>query len=255
MGVVKRTVQLPDWLEVFTAEERPDLWKQAEDDQLFDRVWPEYNLHGNNCKYLDVLVPRFGDLQALFRDQRSDRLVARALTIPFRWDGSLEDLPSGRDDVGRRALDDTRAPNALSALAAEVDPEYQGAHLGGLLVTTMADMARAAGLAPLVAPVRPTLKHRYPLVPIERYAVWTRDDGQPFDPWLRVHHRLGARMLRPEPRSLQIRASVQDWQRWTGMEFPEDGEYVFPGGLAPLTVYGDVGEYYEPNVWMLHEVK
>ncbi len=62
-------------------------------------------------------------------------------------------------------------------------------------------------------------------------------------------------MLRPEPRSLQITASVQDWQRWTGMEFPEDGEYVFPGGLAPLTVYGDVGEYYEPNVWMLHEVK
>jgi hypothetical protein len=57
------------------------------------------------------------------------------------------------------------------------------------------------GLGALIAPVRPTLKDRYPLTPMERYALWERDDGLPFDPWLRVHRRLGARFLAiaPEP--------------------------------------------------------
>jgi hypothetical protein len=36
------------------------------------------------------------------------------------------------------------------------------------------------------------------------------------------------------------------------MRFPEDGEYVFPGGLAPLSVSGRRGAYWEPNVWMHH---
>jgi hypothetical protein len=38
------------------------------------------------------------------------------------------------------------------------------------------------------------------------------------------------------------------------MAFPEEGEYVFPGGLAPLTVAGALGQYFEPNVWIIHKV-
>ena len=37
---------LPPWIEVFTAEERPDLWERARSQRTFERVWPEYNLHG-----------------------------------------------------------------------------------------------------------------------------------------------------------------------------------------------------------------
>ena len=36
------------------------------------------------------------------------------------------------------------------------------------------------------------------------------------------------------------------------MRFPEDGDYVFPGGLAPLEVRGRVGTHVEPNVWLRH---
>ena len=118
----------------------------------------------------------------------------------------------------------------------------------------MALAARLAGLAPLVAPVRPSWKDRYPLTPIERYARWTRADALPFDPWMRVHGRLGAKILRPEPKSLRIEAPVEDWERWTGLTFPEDGDYVFPFGLAPVRVHGGVGLYWEPNVWMLHDL-
>jgi hypothetical protein len=38
------------------------------------------------------------------------------------------------------------------------------------------------------------------------------------------------------------------------MAFPEDGDYVFPSGLAPLRVRDGTGSYWEPNVWMLHDL-
>jgi hypothetical protein len=38
------------------------------------------------------------------------------------------------------------------------------------------------------------------------------------------------------------------------MQFPEDGDYVFPEGLAPLSVAHGTGSYWEPNLWMLHDV-
>jgi hypothetical protein len=103
-----------------------------------------------------------------------------------------------------------------------------------------------------VAPVRPSWKDRYPLIPIDEYAQWRRDDGLPFDPWLRVHARLGATILRGEPNSLLIEAPVREWEEWTTMTFPADGDYVFPLGLAPLQVRNGIGTYWEPNVWMLH---
>ena len=34
------------------------------------------------------------------------------------------------------------------------------------------------------------------------------------------------------------------------MTFPEDGDHVFPDGLAPLSVEDEIGLYREPNVWV-----
>jgi hypothetical protein len=100
----------------------------------------------------------------------------------------------------------------------------------------MRDAAAAAGLRELIAPVRPTLKARYPLIPIERYVEWRRDDGSHFDPWIRLHERVGGTVIGPCPRSMVMQAPTADWEEWTGLEFPEDGEYVFRGALATLVV-------------------
>jgi GNAT superfamily N-acetyltransferase len=245
----------PEWLAVYTAAEQPGLWDKIRSERLFNDVWPAYNHHGNNSgRYFSALVPRHAAFQILFVDSRSGRPVARGRTIPFRWDGTLDDLPTGIDAVGLRAVDEPDVPTALSALAAEVDREYQGSGLSGLLIQAMRDVARNAGLTRLVAPVRPNWKDRYPLIPIDQYAGWRRDDGLPFDPWMRLHVRVGGRMLRAEPNSMEITAPVQDWESWTGMAFPIDGEYVFPGGLSPLAVSGGIGSYWEPNIWMAHDV-
>lgn len=249
-----RLTRSPPWLEINTAEERPDLWKCAQDQRLFDGLWPEYNLHGNDSGiYFGQLFPRFPRFQMLFTDRRSGRLIARARTIPFRWDGTLAGLPRGIDAMGLAAVEEPK-PTALSALAAEVVPDYQGMGLSSLLVEAMRLVARQDGLAPLVAPVRPNWKHRYPLVPIDHYAAWCSDDGLPFDPWMRVHARLGAETLRPEPRSMRITAGVSEWEAWTQIRFPEPGWYTFPDCLAPLKVVQGTGLYWEPNVWMQHGV-
>ena len=118
----------------------------------------------------------------------------------------------------------------------------------------MISIARAHGLGAVIAPVRPSWKERYPLAPIERYARWRRSDGLLFDPWMRVHERLGAEILKPEPKSLGITGTVAEWEEWTELAFPESATYVFPRGLATVAIdrEEDVGRYWEPNVWMLH---
>jgi GNAT superfamily N-acetyltransferase len=241
-------------IKVFTAQERPDLWEQA--GTAMRATWPEYNLHGNRSgEYFGELVSRFARFQLLLYDAADDAVVGRGRTIPVRWDGSMEDLPTGIDAAGLRAVSDQAPPTALCALAAEVDSGQQGRGLSRVIIQAMGALARDTGLESLIAPVRPSIKDRYPLIPIEEYAQWRRGDGLPFDPWMRVHARLGATVLRAEPESMQFEAPVADWERWLGLDLPHAGQYVFPGGLAPLTVADGVGRYWEPNVWMLHPVQ
>jgi hypothetical protein len=172
-----------------------------------------------------------------------------------RWDGSVEDLPAGIDGAIARGFDEGGA-NVLCALLIAVAPGAQGRGVSRVALEGMTAIARRHGFPDLIAPVRPSWKERYPLAPISRYAAWVRDDGLPLDPWMRVHARLGATVLKPEPESLRITGTVAEWEEWVGMAFPESGEYVFPQGLAPVAIDGeaDVGAYWEPNVWMRHRL-
>ena len=71
--------------------------------------------------------------------------------------------------------------------------------------------AAANGLRELIAPVRPTSKSSYPLIPIERYVEWRRDDGAHFDPWIRVHERIGGEILAIAPESMRMKFPVGGW--------------------------------------------
>ena len=114
------------------------------------------------------------------------------------------------------------------------------------------DVIKAHGLDRLIAPVRPTWKDRYPLTPIDKYVLWRREDGFHYDPWIRTHERLGAEILSPAPKSMTVIASREEWEEWTTLQFPEDGDYVVPGALVPVRFEGGKGTYVEPNVWMRH---
>jgi hypothetical protein len=105
-----------------------------------------------------------------------------------------------------------RVPTALCALAAEIRPRFQGGGLADRMLDAMSDLGREAGLPHLIAPVRPSLKHRYPISPIERYATWTRENGEPVDPWIWVHVRRGGRIAKPVPHSMRITGTVAAWE-------------------------------------------
>jgi GNAT superfamily N-acetyltransferase len=142
----------------------------------------------------------------------------------------------------------------LCAVVAGIAPEYRGRGLSTALLRRMAGLGTAHGLDAMIAPVRPTWKERYPLAPIERYMLWRREDGFPYDPWLRAHERVGAEILSPAPRSMTIGGSRDEWEEWTGLQFPEDGDYIVPGALVPVGFENGLGTYVEPNVWVRHPV-
>jgi hypothetical protein len=238
---------------VATVAARPDLleagWQCTRD------LMPEYNNHGD---VLNVYWPRLTEELAEFQFHLlgdDEQILARARTIPLHWDGTVDDLPQGIDGAVARGFEEGRA-DTLCALLVAVPRGVQRRGVSASALLAMADIARHHGFTSLIAPVRPSAKEHYPLVPIERYARWRRPDGQRFDPWVRVHERLGATIVRPEARSLRITGTVGEWEEWTGLAFPETGDYWFPGGLATVAIdrSQDRGLYFEPNVWMHHRL-
>ena len=239
-------------MELVTVAERPELAEPAS--ELTKDALREYNKHGDVLnRYWGRLIEERPEFQFHLVDD--DQILALARSIPVHWDGSLDDLPAGIDGAIARGFDESGA-NVLCALLIQIPRDLQGRGLSPIALRAMVELARSHRLEALIAPVRPSWKERYPLVSIERYASWQRADGLLFDPWMRVHERLGATIAKPEPHSLRITGSVAEWEQWTRMAFPESGDYWFPGGLATVKIDRDAdrGSYWEPNVWMRHAV-
>jgi GNAT superfamily N-acetyltransferase len=235
--------------------DRPELW--ARSGEITDEVWPEYNQHGDVTNaYWGRLFEEFPSFQFILYD---DEVLGEGHTVPCQWDGTPEGLGEGIDAMIVAAFEAHRTgrpADALCALAAEIRPSFQGRGLARRVIDAMAELTRDAGLAHLIAPVRPSFKARYPITPIEHYVSWTNEAGEAFDPWIRVHLRRGGTIMKPVPRSLRITGTIAEWEQWTGMRFPEDGDYTFPEGLAPMQIdrASDLGSYWEPNVWIVHAV-
>jgi GNAT superfamily N-acetyltransferase len=241
---------------VYTYAERPEL-EVATTTEDFVRQWPQFMYFDPVTEqHYPTMYGRYPEFQFYLQD-RDGTPVACCNSIPVAWDGTRADLPAGWDDgLARGALGVLHGitPNTLCGVQATVSANFSGCGLGSALVQTMRKLASDRGFNALIAPVRPSVKARYPLTPIERYATWTRADGLLFDPWLRVHQRLGASILCTAPESMTVPGSVADWEKWADMRFPESGDYIVPGALVPVKIdcEQDQGLYVEPNVWMLH---
>jgi GNAT superfamily N-acetyltransferase len=247
-------------LKLVTVAERPELVDGMV--RLGASPWPAFLDHDAVVKALwRRLYELAPDYQFALLDEQRELLAAMGNCIPMRWDGDPHTLPDGGVDAvledGVACLRDGVPATAVSALMIVVSPEWLGRGISVQAIRAMADVVRRHGLTELVAPVRPTDKHRYPLIPIERYIGWRREDGLPFDPWIRVHERAGGEIARPAAAAMRVTGSVAEWERWTGMALPETGSYVVPGALVPIEVdrERDLGEYQEPACWVRHRVQ
>ena len=239
-------------LRIFTYAERPDLAARTGE---VDDTFAKFLGHGDEValRHWGKLRQELPELQLILWDEERDAVVGHARTMPAR---EADGLPGGIDDILESWFGEglRLEPDVLSAMVVVVDRTHHAQGLSRLLIEGMRDLAARCGYSSLIAPVRPTWKDRYPLIPLERYARWTRDDGLPFDPWLRVHARLGAELLEVCPASMRIEGTREDWEEWTGMAFPDDGEHIVPGALVPVLFADGRGVYVEPNVWMRHPV-
>lgn len=241
---------------VHTYRERPEF--RDELDWKYE-VWPEFMFHDNVSNPIwHCLFDYFPDFQ-LFLVVESGECVGVGHSVPFWWDGTTDGLPSGWDGVFSLAVQQYEQgvkPNTLSAIEAAIHPSRHGNGISYQIIKAMRAKVRTSGWESLVAPVRPNRKSDYPLTPMEKYIHWQRDDGSPFDPWLRVHWRVGAKIIKVAERSMVIDHPVAEWESWAKMQFPESGEYIVPGALNPVEVNReeDWARYIEQNVWMLHQV-
>lgn len=242
-------------MRIVTAAEEPALAPAMR--ELGGSPWPEFLLHS---PVMNRLFGRLYDDHPHCQYAGVDDhgvIVAVGNCVPVRWTNPLESLPrEGVEWAVKSAYEVPRTgpDNLLCAIQIVVQPALLGTGLSAVMVRAMREIARRQGLDSLIAPVRPIWKHRYPLVPMERYARWVRPDGLPYDPWVRVHVRLGASIIRVCEASLTVVGTRDDWEKWTGLHVPESGDYTIAGGLVPMhfDAATNQGWYVEPNVWMLH---
>jgi len=147
--------------------------------------------------------------------------------------------------------------NLLIALQILINEKYQGYGISFEMLKIMKGVAKTNGFDHIALPVRPTLKCNYPLIPIDDYINWQREDGLPFDPWIRVHITAGGKIVGICNRSMNISGSVSDWEKWTGLKFPGSGNYVIDKALIPVNIDKEknIGKYIEPNVWIIHKIE
>ncbi|MET8861314.1 N-acetyltransferase [Nonomuraea sp. NPDC004580] len=242
-------------LRITTLAERPEfaatLWEM-------EHTWQEFVLRDPIADlYYPFVTTRHKD-HVLVADDDAEpgRAVARACMVPYAAGG--DGLPDdGWDGVIRAAWlarERGQEPDAVSALEITVRRDLQGHGLSGLMVAAMREHAARLGFRTLVAPVRPNRKHLEPHTPMAEYAFRKRPDGLPHDPWLRVHVRAGAEIVKVAPRSMVVPGTLAEWRAWTGLPFDRTGPVEVPGALTPVhcDVDHDHAVYVEPNVWVTH---
>lgn len=225
--------------------------------ELGRSVWPEFMQHDSIVEeHWPRLYSDFLDFQfAAFSDQK---IVGVGNAVPIYREGEFNNFPTrGLDWAMAKAVVDQRNqlnPNLLVGVQILLNPDLRNRGLSYEFLEIMKGIARTFEIEHLALPVRPTLKHMYPLVPMEEYLTWTNQKGEPFDPWIRVHIKAGGRIISVCSESMTIQGKVNEWQDWTGLSFKSSGLYTIEKALSPVYIdlEKDFGEYVEANVWIIH---
>lgn len=243
-------------LDITTLAERPDqmpLTSQLEDPAVAPFLYQD----SISEALFRSLVFRHPEYTLLAVERDTGRPAAMLCTMPFTAD---DQPPSGGyDAVLLSAAANTltnRTGKTVSALFATVRPDLRGRGLSTTMVIAALHNTARIGHDALLAPVRPTHKHQHPEVPMAEYVTRRRPDGTAADPWIRVHERVGGRLIAIAPHSMTITATLHQWRQWTGLPFDTAGPVLVPGAMVPVLCdpERDIATYVEPNVWFRHDL-
>lgn len=225
---------------------------------LRKQVWPDFIRLSDETIF--TLYERCPDFQIGLVNKETNDLAAIANSIPFSWHRPISELSdegvSWIIDKGLHEPVDLNSANMMCAVSMSISRDERNKGISKILLEHLKQIAVSKKFTHFVAPVRPTLKTYYPLIPIENYVKWKNKEGGLFDPWLRTHVALGAQILKICTRSARVVAPISQWETWTGMIFPGDGSYIIKDALAPVEIqYKDgIGTYIEPNIWVYYSL-
>jgi GNAT superfamily N-acetyltransferase len=151
-------------LEVVTVPERRDL--EDEPAAAFRERWPEFVFHDPVARqYMGRVDDHFAEFAIFLLHQ--GRVVVGGWGVPFAWDGTPDGLPEGYRTTLVASVEDreaSRTANAFSFMVAAAAKDYDKQGLATRVLAALIDRANTAGLSHVLAPIRPTLKHKYPQV-------------------------------------------------------------------------------------------
>jgi hypothetical protein len=206
--------------------------------------------------FYQQLLEEHADCQLLLCDEVTGYPVAVGNCVPLACD--FDNLPpEGWDWIVETAANGAGRRNALGALAISVPGIHRGKGVARRMIEEFSHLAQRKRLDGVIAPVRPSEKHRHPFIPLEDYLGWTDAKGRLFDPWLRSHASAGGRIIKPAERSMVVEEPVAFWEMWSGRTFDESGNYAVEGALTPVSIDLErgMGRYIEPNVWFAYRAE
>ena len=205
-------------------------------------------------QYWDRVKEYFPEYQRFLFNQKEE-LVGLANTIPLFWKGKSMDLPEeGWDwlvETSIKQYESNLKPNIFGGLQIIVFEEFRNQGYSKLILDEMKRIFRESMFEQFILPIRPILKSEFPKIPMDIYMRWKKKEVA-FDPWIRVHEREGAKILKVCSKSMCIEGKKSEWEAWTGISIHGSGNYSMPGGLSPLYYNRetDIGYYKEPNIWV-----
>ena len=242
---------------VVNFKERPDLFDLQED--ICGKAFPEFLYYGEiAAKYWEKMITYYREYQLMLLEE--DQIIAVINCMPMNLDMPDEQLPEGAFDWGiEKGIEDFESGkkiNAVMGVQIVIPEEHQGKGISSIAVEELKNMCTSKRIARIIIPVRPTLKSKYAINNIDDYIKWVNNEGMPFDPWLRVHVRKGARIINACRKAVIVKGTVDQWEAWTKMQFPESGEYLVDGALCPVVINreNNLGTYVEPNVWISYSL-
>jgi GNAT superfamily N-acetyltransferase len=219
-----------------------------------DQVWPTFNQLADGSIGIDYDP----NLHLVAQIKDTGQLVATIDAIEIDWDGNPDTLPKRgwteiiEDGLIREELDQEIQTDWVAALGTSVLPDYQKFGLSKKLLEELIKKAKALGYKGMIAPVRPIYRFRMPDLTINEYSQVRLDNGEHFDPWLRIHERIGGKIIGVCPASAVFSAPLNDWQDWSKMKLPESGRLLVPNAINYLEIKDGVGVLKEDSVWVLH---
>lgn len=229
-------------------------------ESLYNKVWLSNLPPSRSAHLIPRIILNFSKYILLAYDSKAkDSLLAYASAVPFHGPEDINDLPdSGYDGAIEDAfanLDRGIEPNMLCAVSITVDSKSRGRNLSSIMAESLVDLAKDCGFKNLVVPIRPPEKANYINMDMMEYAQKLQLDGRPFDYWIRLHHKLGARIVKVCYNSMVMSHDIETWEKVTGLKFTETKNYIIPNALAPLEVKYEenIAIMREPNIWMSYK--